>query len=120
MAVTLPTQLGGAIVPEYAASQSNITRQIQTVGGEIIGVFSASIGYLRTDFLVDKSGKKTAVVQSEIGGAADPARYGQVYLDPAAFTAALAADPALAVAFAKVADFEDSLIHADLVARNLI
>ena len=43
-----------------------------------------------------------------------------VDLDPAAFTAALAADPALAVAFAKVADFEDSLIHADLVARNLI
>jgi hypothetical protein len=126
MAVKLTPQAGGSVVPEAAAFSTNINRQDQNIGGEIVGVFSANLNWKVTDYLVDASGKKIAVVQTDPsqGPMGHPGagqdRQGSLYLDPAAFAAAMIADPGLAAAYEKVADFEDGLVRAELVARKLL
>ena len=123
MAVSVPNSTTGSVVSEFAATQSTTTRQIQKVDGVMQAVFQGNLNYARTDYLVDADGKRIAIVQSDPTPGPmglQPSNSGSIYLDPATFAAELAADPALAAAFQKVADYEDGKIKADLVARNLI
>lgn len=123
MAVSVPNSTTGSVVSEYAATQSTTTRQIQKVDGVMQAVFQGNLNYARTDYLVDADGKRIAIVQSDPTPGPmgmQPSNSGSIYLDPATFAADLAADPALAAAFQKVADYEDGKIKADLTARKIL
>ena len=123
MAVSVPNSTTGSVVSEYAATQSTTTRQIQKVDGVMQAVFQGNLNYARTDYLVDKDGKRIAIVQSDptpVPMGMQASNAGSVYLSPEVLGADLMADPALLAAFNKIADYEDAKIKADLVARKLV
>jgi glutamate 5-kinase len=122
MAISLPSETGGSVLPEYAAHTSVTQRTIRKIGDAMVAVFSGSLAYSRIDYLV-QNGKKVAVVTSDAiqPGMPNPASSsGNVQLTAEAFAAAMAADAELLAAFEKIAAFEDSLIRADLVAKGII
>ena len=123
MSVILPGSTPGSVTSEYAAVSSTITRAIQNINGEMVAVFNGNVSYQRTEYLV-QDGRRVGIVNTDLQpgqiGNANQNRFGNVYLDPAKLAAAFQSDPDLAAAFEKVASFEDGLIHADLVARNII
>ena len=123
MAVSVPNSTTGSVASEYAATQSTTTRQIQKVDGVMQAVFQGNLNYARTDYLVDKDGKRIAIVQSDptpVPMGMQASNAGSVYLPPEVLGADLMADPALLAAFNKIADYEDAKIKADLVARKLV
>ncbi len=125
MAVTLPSQAAGSLLPEWAATNSNSSRQVMNVNGEMVPVFTSSLNYGLITYLLDAVGKKVGIVQTgnaapgmPMPGAQDTS--GNLYLDAATLAADMAADPKLYEAFNYIADYEDAKIRKDLVARKLI
>lgn len=122
MSVPLPPISGGTVQPEFAATNIGFTRSVKSIeGGSIVAVFTASLSYQRTDYLLNSSGQKVGIVNSEIGLPQDPLRYGNIYLDAnkteVLFETVPPAGEPLGVVIANMAD---ELIHEDLVARGII
>jgi hypothetical protein len=139
MSVTLPST-AGTIVPEYAAQSIQFNRSmVQDAQGRFQPSFTGNIAYVRTDYITDGQGNKTAIVQHTFvpkmydpatpqADLSDPATpqadlsdpyTGHIYLDAAALAPYLSettADPC----FAWIADLADTLIHADLVKRGIL
>ena len=122
MSVSLPTS-NPTLKPEYAATTIQFTRNMVPNGeGHIEAVFGAQIVYQRTDYLQDADGNKVAVVQRNplplAPGQTDPYQ-GFIYLTQEQLLALSPSTPTVNVLEA-IADAADALIHADLVARNIL
>lgn len=123
MSIPLTQQSVGGILPDYAAASSSTSRTVQKVNGVMVPRFTGSIFYQRTDYVLDSEGNKIGIVQADTSTPMVPGgdlRTGNVHVSAEQFEAAMVADPELAAAFEKIAAFEDSLIHADLVRRGII
>lgn len=123
MGVPLPPISGGSVQPEYAASSINFNRSVLTnKDGFVVPVFTASLAYQRTDYLVDKDGNKTGVINSEIGvPQPDPNRSGYLNLNAEQTAEQFAIVPPNGQEIGKsIADLADELIKADLVKRGIL
>jgi hypothetical protein len=129
MSVTLPST-AGTIVPEYAAQSIQFNRSmVQDAQGRFQPSFTGNIAYVRTDYITDGQGKKTAIVQHTfVPKMYDPATpqadlsdpyTGHIYLDAAALAPYLS-ETTEEPCFAWIAELADTLIHADLVKRGLM
>lgn len=120
MAVSVPNPLTPTgVTSEYAGSGASFPRRERLINGEMVGLFSASIPYQKTDYLV-VDGKKVAVIQPTDPMTPDPLRFGHIQVSEDELLAEMAADPALASAFQVIADRMDARIRADLVKRGII
>jgi hypothetical protein len=126
MAIPLP-QISGNILPEYAATSINFTRQMQNISGVLVPVYTAQIVYERKDYLLNTNGEKIGVVFIDapmISPNPIPSQdvmHGNIWLLPDQLNVLFAEVPATGKAIGEViADMADSLIHADLVARGII
>ena len=124
MAVILPPQTSGNIVPEYAATFINFNRQIQNIAGVLVAVFTAQIAYERKDYLVNEAGEKIGVVSMDPPRLPTPGgddRCGNIYLSAEQVAALFVQSPATGKVLGEViADMADALIREELIARKII
>jgi hypothetical protein len=126
MAILLP-QTPGNILPEYAATSINFTRQMQNVSGVLVPAYTVQIAYERKDYLLNTAGEKIGVVSTDspmMPPSPTPSpdlKHGNIWLSPDQVNTLFAEVPATGKVIGEViADMADALIHADLVARGII
>lgn len=121
MAVTLPTATA-SLLTEYAATSITVNRSmVPNENGHVVASFSASLQYIRQDYVVDGQGNKLNIVQRTVA----PGMLGQ---DNYSGYISLAGDALAPLASAvptkplleAIAEVADALIHADLVTRGVI
>jgi hypothetical protein len=127
MAILLP-QTPGNILPEYAATSINFTRQMQNVSGVLVPAYTVQIAYERKDYLLNAAGEKIGVVSTTDFPMMPPGpipspdlKHGNIWLSSDQVNTLFAEVPATGKVIGEViADMADALIHADLVARGII
>lgn len=122
MGVSLSPISGGSILPEYAASNISLVRSIRNVNGEIVPLFTASINYIRTDYLLNGEGKKVGVVSDQLM-AMEPnsERLGYISVDETQIAGLWSTEPADGIGVGKaIADMADTLIREDLIRRGIL
>lgn len=122
MGVALTPISGSSVLPEYAATNISLVRSIKNVNGEIVPVFTASINYIRTDYLVNAEGKRIAVVSDQaMMMEPNSDRHGFISVDETTISDLWATAPAEGVGVGKaIADMADTLIREDLIRRGII
>jgi hypothetical protein len=125
MAIELPPQVTNTIVPEYAATNINFSRQIQNIAGVLTPIYNANISYERKDYIVDANGVKIGLVGlntpfNEQPGVQDP-RYGNINLTQDETMLLFSKLPTPGKVLGEtIADEADALIHVDLIKRGII
>ncbi|BDU76311.1 hypothetical protein [Mesoterricola sediminis] len=121
MSIKLPSS-NTTVVPEYAAIEIKFNRGMQpNTDGHLVPVFTASIAYARTDYLVDADGNKVGQVSRAAVPPVTPDPYtGWIYLDGPALAAMEASVTPASTMLDTIADAADSLIQQDLTRRGLL
>ena len=128
MAIQLPSSTG-SILSEYAATTTIINRTVQPdVNNHYNPVFTATINYSRTDYLVDVDGNKTNIIQRTPWVPVQPIPGQPWPQDPYIGSITLTQEQMITLEtmvptvglLPAIATQEDLFIHADLVTRGLI
>ena len=128
MAIEIPGTVNGSVESEYAAVSTIIQRNmVANAEGFLVPSFSATINYMRKDYLVDAAGNKVGIVSKQDSAMAQTMtaetalNYGMLTLDAAALLPYFGQTMAQGEIIGEVvANMTDVIIRQDLIKRKIL